>query len=269
MRVTILLLAILALVYAQQANPITIKGNKFYNTTTGQRWYFIGLDYAPSSSSPDPIADTTSLTRDLQYFKQLGINCIRVYSLASNTDHTAGLNLLLQNGIYVIFDVSEPSFSISNVAPSWNLDIFTPIKNKITPLMKHPATIAFIAGNEVINSVNETIAAPYIKASIRDIKAYIAAQGYSTPVGYAATDNPDFNNALRQYLDCQSLNTSVDFYGLNTYRFVLYTIWSNNTFFMIKTFSDDSIEDVAATLTSPLVSLSSRPTSDSSEPLTS
>jgi len=230
MRVAILL-AIVALVAA--IDPIIIKGNKFFNSVSGNQFYVIGVDYAPSTSTPDPLADTTSLNRDIPYFKQLGINTIRVYSTDSTANHTAGLQLLANAGIYLILDVTDSSFSINSGAPNWDLQLFNQVKAKLTPFLGQPGVLGFLAGNEVVNNWNQTNAAAYVKASIRDVKAYIKSQGYSTPVGYAATDVPA-NVPLQEYLDCISRDTSVDFYGLNTYR------WCGNV-----TYSQTSYPELA------------------------
>jgi len=50
------------------------------------------------------------------------------------------------------------------------------------------------------------------------VKAFIKSKGYDYPVGYAGTDGQSYTFQLQNYLNCFSNETSVDFYGLNTYR---------------------------------------------------
>lgn len=48
-------------------------------------------------------------------------------------------------------------------------------------------TAGFFVGNEVLTTGNNSIAAPYVKAAARDMKAYRASKGYrEIPVGYSA-----------------------------------------------------------------------------------
>jgi len=174
-----------------------------------------GLDYAPTS---DPLADIDGLTRDIPEFKKLGINTIRLYSSTAGFNHTEGLSMLNTAGIYVVIDVTDAQYSIVSDKPTWNLNLFRNVTAKLSPFLMAPNLLAFIAGNEVINNVNQTLAAPFVKAAIRDVKAFIKAQGYDFPVGYAGTDGQKYTFQLQNYLNCGSDDTSVDFYGLNTYR---------------------------------------------------
>lgn len=41
--------------------------------------------------------------------------------------------------------------------------------------MQYPNILGFNIGNEVVNSAEATVAAPFIKAAARDIKAYLSA----------------------------------------------------------------------------------------------
>jgi 1,3-beta-glucanosyltransferase GAS4 len=52
-------------------------------------------------------------------------------------------------------------------------------------------TLAFFAGNEVVNDAESAEASPrYVKAVIRDLKQYIAAHlSRQIPVGYSAADD--------------------------------------------------------------------------------
>jgi len=63
--------------------PVTVRGNAFF--AGDKRFYIRGVDYQPGGPSDiqDPIADLGNCTRDLEYFKQLGINTIRIYSVDS------------------------------------------------------------------------------------------------------------------------------------------------------------------------------------------
>lgn len=57
---------------------ITVKGNAFF--AGDERFYIRGLDYQPGGQSNlvDPLGNSRICKRDIPYFKELGINTIRV-----------------------------------------------------------------------------------------------------------------------------------------------------------------------------------------------
>lgn len=81
-------------------------------------------------------------------------------------------------------------------------------------------TAGFFVGNEVLTTGNNSIAAPYVKAAARDMKAYRDSKGYrQIPVGYSAADIASLRPNLQNYLACGT-NTSeaLDFFSLNAYE---------------------------------------------------
>jgi 1,3-beta-glucanosyltransferase GAS5 len=66
-----------------------------------------------SSLLADPIANLTGCQRDIQYFKQLGINTVRVYTVDNSANHDDCMNLLANAGIYLALDVNTPAFSLN------------------------------------------------------------------------------------------------------------------------------------------------------------
>jgi hypothetical protein len=85
---------------------------------------------------------------------------------------------------------------------------------------KFDNTLGFFVGNEVIALNNQSLAAPYVKAAARDLKAYRAKKGYrEIPVGYSAADISELRPMLQDYLACGSNSSeSIDMYGLNAYE---------------------------------------------------
>jgi hypothetical protein len=81
-------------------------------------------------------------------------------------------------------------------------------------------TLGFFVGNEVIALNNQSLAAPYIKAAARDMKAYRNSKGYrSIPIGYSAADIAELRPMLQNYLACGTNSSeSIDFFGLNAYE---------------------------------------------------
>lgn len=81
-------------------------------------------------------------------------------------------------------------------------------------------TLGFFVGNEVIAMANQSNAAPYIKAAIRDMKAHRTAKNYrEIPIGYSAADIAELRPMLQDYLACGGNSSeSTDFFGLNAYE---------------------------------------------------
>jgi hypothetical protein len=81
-------------------------------------------------------------------------------------------------------------------------------------------TAGFFIGNEVIALDNQSLAAPYIKAAARDLKAYRNSKNYrSIPVGYSAADIAQLRPMLQNYLACgNNASESIDMFGLNAYE---------------------------------------------------
>ena len=233
--------SLLCISSALAVNPITVSGNAFYNGSS-DRFYIRGVDYQPGGSSllQDPLADADSCKRDIKYFKELGINTIRVYTVDNKADHDECMNALEEAGIYLILDVNTPHQSLnryneSTLKLSYNSGYLQHVFATIDAFKNYNNTFGFFAANEVINSENNTIAAPYIKAVVRDMKSYIKAQCNRTfPVGYSAADVASSRWQQMQYLNCGNSSERIDMFGMNDYSWCgdasSYTIsgWSTN-----------------------------------------
>jgi hypothetical protein len=81
-------------------------------------------------------------------------------------------------------------------------------------------TLGFFVGNEVIALNNQSMAAPYIKAAARDMKAYRDSKGYHKfPIGYSAADIAELRPMLQDYLTCGGNSSeNIDMFGLNSYE---------------------------------------------------
>lgn len=206
---------------ADKFPSITVKGNAFYNGT--ERFYIRGVDYQPggSSKAADPLADADGCARDLEYFQDLGINAIRVYTVDNSADHKKCMTMLQDAGIYVILDVNTPKNSINRAdpAPSYNAAYLQSVFATIDAFKDYPNLLGFFAANEVINSENTTTTAPYVKAVVRDMKTYIKAQASRfIPVGYSAADVAMNRWEQMQYFNCGDDDMArIDMFGMNDY----------------------------------------------------
>ncbi|KAJ2483383.1 1 3-beta-glucanosyltransferase gel4 [Coemansia sp. RSA 2131] len=203
-------------------DPLTIKGSKWFNSKTGEQFYFKGVAYQPrtglKSNNPDPLADTVGCKRDVAVFKDLGINSIRVYDVDYTNSHDECMKLLEDAGIYVLLDMPSPQYSINRAEPHWDHDTMSHWQAKVDAFAKYPNLVAWIAGNEVANDVETTPSAAFVKAAIRDMKAYLKTKDLTTPVGYADNDDPKIRMNLINFFNCGDEGSRADFYGINTYR---------------------------------------------------
>lgn len=183
------------------------------------RFYIRGVDYQPGGSSQqmDPLADPKVCRRDIQQFRALGINTIRVYITDNSADHDTCMNELADAGIYVILDANNPAYSINRYAPdsSYNDVYLQSVFATIDAFAKYPNTLAFFSGNEVVNdNVTSTLSARFVKATTRDMRQYIGNRGYrKIPVGYSAADVAQNRKQLSDYMNCGTDDERSDFFA--------------------------------------------------------
>lgn len=173
-----------------------------------------------SSKVADPIADSTGCKRDIEKFKSLGINTIRIYSVDNSQNHDECMKALADAGIYLVLDVNTPKYSINRAEPkaSYNDVYLQNVFATIDAFAKYTNTLAFFSGNEVINAANNSNTAPYVKAVTRDMRQYIGSRGYrKVPVGYSAADVSENRLEMAQYMNCGTDDERSDFFAFNDY----------------------------------------------------
>lgn len=207
---------------------VTASGNAFW--AGGERFFIRGIDYQPggSSANTDPLADKDTCTRDIAYFKKLGVNTVRVYSIDNSKSHDDCMSALEDAGIYLVADVNSNGYSINRNDPktSYNAAYLQSVFATVQVMSQYNNTMAFFSGNEVINDQpNSTLTAPYVKAVQRDVKNYINSQGLrKVPVGYSAADVSSNRQQTADYMNCGSAAERGDFFAFNDYE------WCNTNF---------------------------------------
>ncbi|KAF2219949.1 family 72 glycoside hydrolase [Elsinoe ampelina] len=218
-------------------NPIdslVIKGSKFFYGGNGTQFYMRGVAYqqefstnssslesgdATSEGYRDPLADEAACRRDVPLLAELRTNTIRVYALDPTANHDACMQLLNDAGIYVVADLSEPAQSINRNSPSWNDNLYARYTAVVDSMAQYSNVMGFFAGNEVSNAPNNTQASAFVKAAVRDTKAYIRDKNYRTiGVGYATNDDADIRENMANYFNCgDDQSAAIDFWGYNIY----------------------------------------------------
>lgn len=167
----------------------------------------------------DPLADEEACKRDVPLLKALHTNTIRTYRIDPTADHDACMKLLDEAGIYVISDLSVPGESIIRNDPLWDTDLYKRYTDVVDSLSKYSNVIGFFAGNEVTNEPKNTQASAYVKAAVRDVKAYIKKNvNRWMGVGYAANDDPVIRADIAHYFNCGDQDEAIDFWGYNIYE---------------------------------------------------
>ncbi|KAK4948533.1 1 3-beta-glucanosyltransferase gel4 [Elasticomyces elasticus] len=214
-------------VLAADVDPIVIKGSKFFYKTNGTQFFIKGVAYqqdvtgngsSSSTTYSDPLADPAGCARDIPILKQLQTNTIRVYAIDPTKDHSQCMRMLQDNNIYLVADLSEPSNSINRNSPAWNDQLYNRYTSVVDALANYTNVLGFFAGNEVANAPNNTDASAFVKAAVRDMKAYIKQKNYRTiGVGYATNDDADIRVNMANYFNCGDAASTIDFWGYNIY----------------------------------------------------
>jgi hypothetical protein len=159
---------------ASAVQPIVIEGTDFINSATGNRVQIVGVAYQPGGSSGydpgskvDPLSDGSTCLRDAALMQQLGINAIRVYNVNPDLNHDLCASIFNTAGIYMLLDVNSPmpGEAINRDAP-WTTytDAYLSRTFAVVEAFKgFPNTLAFFAGNEVIDDYESSINAPYMR----------------------------------------------------------------------------------------------------------
>lgn len=211
---------------------IEVFGQHFFYANNGSQFYLKGVayqqNYEPNGTASanttytDPLADGDACRRDIPYLKQIYTNILRVYAIDPTKDHDDCMSQLASADIYVIADLGEPSTSIQSNDPEWDVTLYNRYTSVVDSLQKYKNVVGFFAGNENVSAGNQTAAAAFVKAAVRDVKQYIQNQGFrsSLGVGYATADVPT-RDELAHYFACEPDNsgnkTAIDFWGYNVY----------------------------------------------------
>ncbi|KAI9823997.1 MAG: hypothetical protein M1819_001085 [Sarea resinae] len=207
----------LAVTSVNAISQLSIKGSKFFDSD-GNQFYIKGVAY--QLTDQDPLVDETQCNLDASLMKTLGANTIRVYHVDPTQDHKACMSAFANNGIYLFVDLDTFDTAISEDDPAWNTTQLTAFEQVLDEFQKYDNTAGVLVGNEVLTVGNGSVAAPYVKAAARDIKAYRASKKYrDIPVGYSAADIASLRPMLQNYLACGTNSSeTVDFFSLNAYE---------------------------------------------------
>ncbi|KAJ0124979.1 beta (1-3) glucanosyltransferase [Diaporthe amygdali] len=209
-------LALMGAVHAA-VSTISAYGNKFFYEN-GTQFFLKGVAY--QLTEDDPLVDSEQCARDAALMRELGANSIRVYHVDASKDHSDCMSTLADAGIYLLVDLDTFDTYILPTSPWWNQTQYERFTEVIDEFQKYDNTLGFFVGNEVIAQASQSLAAPFIKAAARDMKAYRNSKGYrNIPVGYSAADIAELRPMLQDFLTCGGNDSdTIDFFSLNSYE---------------------------------------------------
>ncbi|KAL8767617.1 MAG: hypothetical protein Q9209_005947 [Squamulea sp. 1 TL-2023] len=196
---------------------ISAVGSKFF-TSDGNQFYIKGIAYQLIPT--DPLVDTDQCKRDAKQMSDMGANAIRVYHVDSAADHEGCMDAFADAGIYLFVDLDDFPTQILPDSPAWNQSQLAAFSAVMDEFQKYDNTALFFVGNEVLTIAEVSNAAPYVKAAVRDMKAYRDSKNYrKIPIGYSAADVPGLRPMLQNYLSCGDNDAErAEFYSLNVYE---------------------------------------------------
>jgi hypothetical protein len=228
--------SLLLSVVEKYVKPIVLVNNVLYDSTNSTRWYGVGSSYEYSVDNDhrnDWLPAMQLLTRTID-----NINLLRIYNIDPYLNYDKFLNYTATIGLYLLVPLSpSQGFCVLNrdkppplegdntCYPSCLLSYAQAVINQFS---YYPNILAYITGNEVMNTEARWAAAPCVKAFTRDVKAYQRSCAQTLryiPLMYTAADNPingllaeENDRAKLDYLTCNNEEESIDIFGLNIFR---------------------------------------------------
>ena len=145
--------------------------------------------------------------------KTLGANAIRVYHVDAAENHDGCMSAFEDAGIYVFLDLDSFYTYVLPQAPTWNSSQYNAFAAVMDTFQGYDNVAGFFVGNELMNDGADSIAAPFVKAAARDMKAYRDSKGYrKIPVGYSAADIAVLRPNLQNYMACGDAADALDFF---------------------------------------------------------
>ncbi|KAM3124191.1 hypothetical protein CJJ07_000645 [Candidozyma auris] len=219
--------SLVSLAAAEDLPKIEVVGNKFFYSNNGSQFLIRGVAYQQNPMNTtgesqdkyvDPLADAEACKRDVKYLADAKTNVLRVYAVDPTKDHDECMKTFADAGIYIIADLSSPAESINRDSPAWDVNLYKRYTSVVDMFANYSNVLGFFAGNEVTNNRSNTDASPFVKAAVRDMKAYIKEKGWHYPVGYSSNDDAEIRTAIGDYFACGDDDAKADFFGVNMYE---------------------------------------------------
>ncbi|KAL9126873.1 MAG: hypothetical protein Q9217_004154 [Psora testacea] len=214
---TITSLIITAFAQSSSTPTVSAVGSKFF-FSNGTQYYIKGVAY--QLTPDDPLIDTDQCTRDSKQMADLGANTIRVYHVDPTANHDGCMSAFANVGIYLFLDLDTFDTQFEQETPYWNQTQLSAFEAVLDAFHDYDNLAGVFVANEAMTRLNGSDTAPFIKAAMRDVKAYRDQKNYRPiPVGYSGADIPSLRPMLQNYLACGTPPAeAADFFSLNVYE---------------------------------------------------
>jgi hypothetical protein len=225
------------------SEPIYTKGNWFWQGE--ERFLIKGISYVPrkpggdpyeTESKIDPLDETriNELKRDIDVFRELGLNTIQVSALNPDNSYSKAMDLLADAGIYVLVtlfdDLKAPNHGPHNMtevdphmdtAPYYTTDRLKAALKIVDEMADYPNLIGFVVAAEAINMPALSKLAEVYRAAVLDLKAWLRVRGgRCPPVGVSINEVVMMKKDLLEYFTAGDRRERADFFAMDCWSWV-------------------------------------------------
>lgn len=212
----------------------------------GKRFLIRGVVYQPRRTVSrslsdydysDPLRDECidDLKADIELFKELGVNAIKVYTFLPHLSHDAAFEALAAANIYVLVGLSTPRICINRLSPhdSYTPDLLKHYLQVVDDVSKYDNVFGVVAADHVVNNAETTPAAEVVRAVIRDVKRHMRQQHGShgqrvLPVGIADEIYAAKTTDSIAYFTAGDKEEQIDFYSFVKYDRPMDDYWDED-----------------------------------------
>ncbi|CAI5709751.1 hypothetical protein KXD40_005449 [Peronospora effusa] len=228
-------------------NPITAKGYKMFDATTGDAFAVKGIDYYPRPNAGELNENNVDFFTDkfeniwgpdIEYLAESGANVVRIYAVDPSQSHDLFMCALRAKGMYALVDLGASCKNCSITKEKYPACYSSILKSRgeqiISEFAQYDNVLAFSVGNEVNNIVdNAWTNAPCQKKFLRDMRAFLGkCSTFRDILVGAVLADPDTKTNNRKlnsmYYNCRTDPSdeyeNAQWYGLNTYQYCDSTI---------------------------------------------
>jgi hypothetical protein len=177
----------------------------------------------------DPLSEDylEDLKRDVQVFRELGLNTIQVLGLDPTQSHDKAMIMLAESGIYVLAEICEKMKTPprntafdpnSNPSRYYSLFLIRKTLRVVDQLSDYANLLGFVIIGAAVRMPQLTKMAEVCRAIVRDIKAFLHIRdGRKPPVGVSVSDIAMLRRPMLEYFTAGQPNERVDFFGMHCY----------------------------------------------------